>query len=55
MLGTDPARHGITDWIGAKVGAEMAERKLGAIMPPEYVRALPAHKITTAEAFQTGG
>lgn len=55
MLGTDVARHGITDWIGAQVGATMAERKLGSIMPPEYVRALPQDQTTIGEAFQAAG
>lgn len=55
MLGMDTARHGITDWIGAGVGAQMAEAKLGSILPPEYVRALPAENTTIAEAFQANG
>jgi len=55
MLGTDPARHGITDWIGARIGAEQAEKKLGAIMPPEYLRALPGPATTIAEAFRDAG
>lgn len=55
MLGTDPARHGITNWIGAGVGASIAERKLGSVMPPEYIRALPADQTTLAEAFRDAG
>lgn len=55
MLGTDPARHKITDWIGAKTGAKQAKNKLGAIMPPEYVRALPDAETTMAEAFRKAG
>jgi arylsulfatase A-like enzyme len=55
MLGTDSARHGITDWIGARVGAHQASRKLGFIIPPEYVRALPSDQTTIAEAFKDAG
>ena len=55
MLGMDAARHGITDWIGARVGAAQAEKKMGSIMPPEYVRALPSDMTTIAEAFREGG
>lgn len=55
MLGTSTARHGITDWIGAQIGARIAEDKLGRIMPPDYVRALPAHETTMAEAFRDAG
>ena len=55
MLGTDVARHGITDWIGARVGAEQAARKKGKIMPPDYVRALPDEETTIAEAFRDAG
>ena len=55
MLGTDPARHGITNWIGARVGAYQAEKKLGAILPPEYARVLPQEETTLAEAFRDAG
>jgi arylsulfatase A-like enzyme len=55
MLGTYPTRHGITNWIGARVGAEHAEKKLGMLMPPEYVRALPADQTTIAKAFREAG
>lgn len=55
LLGTDVARHGISDWIGARIGTEQAERMLGSVMPPEYARALPHHKVTMAEAFRDAG
>jgi arylsulfatase A-like enzyme len=55
FLGTDPARHGITDWIGAQVGVLQAERRRRSIMPPEYVRALPHEATTLAEAFRDAG
>jgi len=55
MLGTYSARHGITQWIGSPVGAEQAQAKLGAVMPPDYVRELPADDTTIAEAFREAG
>lgn len=55
LLGTDPARHGITNWIGASIGVKQAEGRLRSILPPDYVRALPAHDTTVAEAFQAAG
>ena len=56
MLGTFPARHGITDWIGARTGE--AWRKAGRfnkLLPPEYVHKLPANEVTLAEAMREGG
>ncbi len=56
MLGTFPARHGITDWIGAKTGEEW--RKAGRhnqLLPPEYVHRLPAEATTLPEALKEGG
>lgn len=56
MLGTFPARHGITDWIGAKTGEDW--RKAGRynqLLPPEYVHKLPAEAVTLPEALQEGG
>jgi arylsulfatase A-like enzyme len=56
MLGTFPARHGITDWIGARTGEEW--RKAGRsnqLLPPEYVHKLPAEETTMAEALRDGG
>ena len=55
MTGKYPARHGITDWIGAKVGAEMAKRKKGRVMPTEYLHNLPKEDTTLAEALKAGG
>ncbi|MBK1828603.1 sulfatase [Haloferula rosea] len=55
MLGTYPARNGITNWIGAAVGARQAKAKRQPIMPPDYVRALPKDETTLAEAFKEGG
>lgn len=56
MLGQTPARHGITDWIGAKTGEDW--RKSGRhnqLLPPEYVRQLPQASTTLAEAMKTAG
>lgn len=56
MLGTFPARHGITDWIGARTGEEW--RKAGRynkLLPPEYVHKLPANETTLPEAMKAGG
>ncbi|MDD2598604.1 MAG: sulfatase [Kiritimatiellae bacterium] len=55
MTGKYPARHGITDWIGAGTGAKMAKSKRGNLMPPEYLHNLPAEEITLAEALKAGG
>jgi arylsulfatase A-like enzyme len=55
LLGTFPARHGITNWIGSPIGAKQAKAKRQPIMPPDYVRALPADETTLAEAFQEAG
>lgn len=55
MLGTTPARHGITDWIGATVGEKQASGRLVKLMPPQYVRELPAEETTIAEAFRAAG
>ena len=55
MLGTFPARNGITNWIGAPVGAKQAKAKRQPVMPPDYVRSLPAEETTLAEAFREAG
>ncbi len=56
MSGKFPARHGITDWIGAPTGE--AWSKMGRatqLLPPEYVRALPHEYITLPEAMKEAG
>ena len=56
MSGKFPARHGITDWIGAKTGEEWS--KLGRatqLLPPEYVHALPNEYTTMPEALKEAG
>ena len=53
MSGRFPARHGITDWIGAPEGE--AWRKAGRfnqMLPPEYVHALPHAYTTLPEAMK---
>ena len=56
LLGTFPARHGITDWIGAKTGTEWrTKNRFNKLIPPEYVHKLPAENITLSEALQAGG
>lgn len=53
MLGTYPARNGITDWIGAKTGIEW--KRNGRILPAVNGAALPTSDITVAEALKEGG
>ncbi len=56
LLGTFPARHGITDWIGAKTGEEWRTAgRFNKLLPPEYVHKLPANEVTLAEALREGG
>ena len=56
LLGTFPARHGITDWIGAKTGEEWRKAgRFNQLLPPEYVHKLPAEEITLPEALREGG
>ncbi len=56
MTGQFPARHGITDWIGARTGEDW--RKVGRfnkLLPPEYNRHLSHSDITLPEAMKEGG
>ncbi len=56
MTGKFPARHGITDWIGAPTGENW--RKAGRsnqLLPPEYVHALPQEYTTLPEAMKEAG
>jgi len=56
MLGTFPARHGITDWIGARTGeAWRGAGRFNQLLPPEYVHKLPAEETTIAEALKEAG
>ena len=53
MLGTAPARNGITDWIGAATGTRW--NRNDRILPSKNVHILPAKDITIAEAMQEAG
>lgn len=56
MLGQSTARHGITDWIGARSG--LAWRALGRnskVLPSEYTRQLPQEATTLPEAMKSNG
>ncbi|MGB3587485.1 MAG: sulfatase, partial [Tunicatimonas sp.] len=56
MTGKFPARHGITDWIGAKSGTEWrAHNRQSKLLPAEYVHQLPAEYTILPEAFQEAG
>ncbi len=56
MTGKFTARHGITDWIGAKAGEDWRNRnRFDKMLPANYVQALPKEDITIAEAFKTAG
>ena len=53
MNGKFPARHGITDWIGAKAGWEWTRN--GRVLPCDYDHHLDHGDITLAEALQAAG
>ncbi|WP_430811662.1 MULTISPECIES: sulfatase [unclassified Carboxylicivirga] len=56
MTGKFPARHGITDWIGAPSGENW--RNIGRynkLLPAEYEHALPAAYTTLPEALKEAG
>lgn len=56
MCGKFPARHGITDWIGAKTGEEWSKRgRATQLLPPDYVHALPLEYTTLPEAMKEAG
>ena len=53
MLGKTPARHGITDWIGAAEGTGW--KRNTKLLPAKYVHALPADDTSLAESFKEAG
>ena len=53
MLGKTPARHGITDWIGATEGTGW--KRNTKLLPAKYVHALPAEDTSLAESFKQAG
>ncbi len=55
LLGKYPARHGITDFLGAEVGEDFARHRHTQLLVPDYVRNLPAADTNLAEALKAGG
>ena len=56
MTGKFTARHGITDWIGAKAGKDWrARNRNDKLLPANYVQALPKEDAAIAEAFRNNG
>ena len=56
MSGKFPARHGITDWIGAASGEHWRNAKrFTQLLPPEYVHSLPSEYVTLPEALKLAG
>ena len=53
MTGKYPARHGITDWIGAATGLDW--KRNNKVLPSEYIRQLPHEDTCLAEALKKGG
>ncbi|MGM0530404.1 MAG: sulfatase [Bacteroidota bacterium] len=54
--GKFPARHGVTDWIGARAGEEWSEAGSNTLLiPPEYNRHLAHKYITLPEALKEAG
>lgn len=53
QLGTFTARHGITNWIGAKSGTDW--KRDDQLLPAEYEHNLPHRQTTIAEALQESG
>lgn len=56
MSGKSPARHGITDWIGAKTGTDWREQgRHSKLLPPDYVDHLPHEYEILPEAMKAEG
>lgn len=56
MLGQFTARHGITDWIGAKTGVLWREKNRNSkMLPPEYSSHMPAEALTLPKALKSEG
>ncbi len=53
MTGKFPARHGITDWIGAATG--VGWNRNDKVLPSQYVRHLPHEDTSLAEALKSAG
>jgi arylsulfatase A-like enzyme len=56
MTGQFPARHGITDWIGARSGVEWREHhRYNKLLPAAYLHNLPHALTTLPEAMKEEG
>jgi arylsulfatase A-like enzyme len=56
MTGKFPARHGITDWIGAATGENWrSSGRSNQLLPPEYVHNLLSEYTTLPEAMKAAG
>lgn len=56
MSGKFPARHGITDWIGAKTGEDWRKKnRFNKLLPAEYTHSLNLEYTTLPEAMQEQG
>jgi len=56
ITGKFTARHGITDWIGAKTGTNWrSHNKHDKLLPADYVEKLPKDDITLAEILKANG
>lgn len=56
MTGKFPARHGITDWIGAKTGEEWRKTgRFNKLLPAEYKHELQKEFVTLPEAMKQAG
>jgi len=56
MTGKFPARHGITDWIGAPTGVNWRKQgRHNKLLPPDYLHNLPKEFITLPEALKEQG
>ena len=56
MNGQFPARHGITDWIGAAEGEDWRKQKrFSKLLPPTYNHSLDLNNITLPEALKEEG
>ncbi len=56
LTGKFPARHGITDWIGAPTGeAWRAQKRYNKLLPPDYLHQLPSDDVTLPEALKAAG
>ncbi len=53
MTGKFPARHGVTDWIGAGEGTGW--KRNTKLLPAHYAHAIPKDDVTLADAFREAG